>query len=107
MSNTKGKYGKVTGTKIKQSIISKSVTIIIFVEFTDQLIDSSINCASLTVTSRLRPILNSIKSASYLKLSKNGFHCLLTWCMHRLQRSSFHVYRPTMPRLHSFMILII
>ena len=29
--NTKGKYGKVINTKIKWSIISKSVTIIIFV----------------------------------------------------------------------------
>ena len=37
--NTKGKYGKVTNTEIKWSIISKSVMIIIFVEFIDQLID--------------------------------------------------------------------
>ena len=34
--NTKGKYGKVTDTEIKWSIISKSVMIIIFVEFIDQ-----------------------------------------------------------------------
>ena len=34
-----GKYGKVTGTEIEWSIFSESVTIIIFVEFTDQLID--------------------------------------------------------------------
>ena len=45
--NTKGKYGKVTDTKIKWLIVSKSVTIIIFVEFVDQLIDYLINCASL------------------------------------------------------------
>ena len=38
----------VTDTKIKCSIISKSVTIIIFVEFIDQLIDYPINCASLS-----------------------------------------------------------
>ena len=36
--NTKGKYGKVTNTEIKWSIISKSVMIVIFVEFIDQLI---------------------------------------------------------------------
>ena len=34
--NTKGKYGKVRDTEIKWSIISKSVNIIIFVEFIDQ-----------------------------------------------------------------------
>ena len=45
--NTKGKYGKVTDSEIKWSIISKSVTIIIFVELIDQLIDYPINCASL------------------------------------------------------------
>ena len=45
--NTKGKYGKVRDTEMKWSIISKSVTIIIFVEFIDQLIDYLINCASL------------------------------------------------------------
>ena len=33
--NTKGKYGKVTDTEIKWLIISKSVMIIIFVEFID------------------------------------------------------------------------
>ena len=37
--NTKGKYGKVTNTEIKWSIISKSVMIISFVEFINQLID--------------------------------------------------------------------
>ena len=47
----KGKYGKVTNTKIKWSIISKSVMIIIFVEFIDQLIDYPINCASLSYVS--------------------------------------------------------
>ena len=46
--NTKGKYGKVTNTEIKWLIISKSVMIIIFVEFIDQLIDYPINCASLS-----------------------------------------------------------
>ena len=45
--NTKGKYGKVTNTEIKWSIISKAVMIIIFVEFIDQFIDYPINCASL------------------------------------------------------------
>ena len=45
--NTKGKYGKITDTKIKQSIISKSVRIIISVEFIDQLFDYPIKCASL------------------------------------------------------------
>ena len=45
--NTKGKYGKVRDIEIKWSIISKSVTIIIFVEFIDQLIGYPINCASL------------------------------------------------------------
>ena len=44
--NTKGKHGKVTNTEVKWSIISKSVMIIIFVEFIDQLIDL-INRASL------------------------------------------------------------
>ena len=47
--NTKGKYGKVTNTQIKRSIISKSVIIIIFVEFIDQLIDYPINRASLSM----------------------------------------------------------
>ena len=46
--NTKGKYGKVTNTELKWSIISKSVMIIIFVEFIDQLIDFLINRANLT-----------------------------------------------------------
>ena len=45
--NTKGKYGKVIDTEMKCSIISKSLTIIIIVEFIDQLIDYPINCASL------------------------------------------------------------
>ena len=45
--NTKGKYGKVTDTEMKRSIIGKSVTIINFVVFIDQLIDYPINCASL------------------------------------------------------------
>ena len=46
--NTKGKYGKVINTEIKWKIISKSVMIIFFVEFIDQLIDFPINCASLS-----------------------------------------------------------
>ena len=46
--NTKGKYDEVTDTEIKWPIISKSVTIISFMEFIDQLIDYPINCASLT-----------------------------------------------------------
>ena len=46
---TKGKYGKVRDTEIRWSTISKSVIIIIFVEFNDQLIDYRINCASLTI----------------------------------------------------------
>ena len=41
-------YGKLTDTEINWSIISSSVTIIIFVEFIDQLIDYPINCASLS-----------------------------------------------------------
>ena len=45
--NTKGKYSEVTDTEIKWLIISKSVMIIIFIEFIDQLIDYPINCASL------------------------------------------------------------
>ena len=44
--NTKCKYGKVTDTEIKWSIISKSVMIIIFKEFYRS-IDCPINCASL------------------------------------------------------------
>ena len=46
--NTKGKHDKETDTEIKWLIISKSVTIIIFVEFIDQLIDYLINCTSLS-----------------------------------------------------------
>ena len=37
--NTRGKYAKVTDTEIKWSIISKSVTIFVFVVFIDQEID--------------------------------------------------------------------
>ena len=44
--NTNRKYVKVTNTEIKWSIVSKSVILIIFVEFIDQLIDYPINCAS-------------------------------------------------------------
>ena len=51
--NTKGKYGKESNTEIKQSIISKSVMISIFVEFIDQIIDYLIYCASLTHVQRL------------------------------------------------------
>ena len=46
--NNKGKYGKVTNTEIKWSIISKSVMRIIFVEFIDQLIDDPIKRDSLS-----------------------------------------------------------
>ena len=42
-----GKYGKVTDTEIKWSIISESVMIIIFAVYIDQLIDYPINRASL------------------------------------------------------------
>ena len=42
--NTKGKYGKVIDTKIKWSIISKSVTKIISVEFIDRLIVPGLMC---------------------------------------------------------------
>ena len=61
--NTKGKYGKVTNTVIKWSIISKSVMIIIFVEFIDQLIDYPINRASLNKRTHGQH-LNNIPSAS-------------------------------------------
>ena len=37
--DTKGKYGKVTDTEIKWLFISKSLMIIIFVAFSNQLID--------------------------------------------------------------------
>ena len=47
--NTKGKYIKVLNTEFKWSILSKSVMIIIFVEFIDHLIDYPIDCASLTL----------------------------------------------------------
>ena len=48
---TEGKYmyGKKTDKEIKWSIISKSVTIVIFVEFIDQFIDYPIYCASFSV----------------------------------------------------------
>ena len=45
--NTKGKYTNVTDTEINWLIISKSVMIIIFVEFIDQLNNCLINCAIL------------------------------------------------------------
>ena len=45
--NAMGKYGKATDTEIKWSIISKSVTLIIFVEFINKSMDFPINCASL------------------------------------------------------------
>ena len=53
--NIKGKYGKVRDTQIKWWIISKSVTIIIFVEFIDQLIDYPIIRASLSKYCSCRP----------------------------------------------------
>ena len=46
----KRKYHKVRDSELKWLIISKSVTIIIFVEFIDQLIDYPINCVSLNIT---------------------------------------------------------
>ena len=46
--NTKSKYSKVTDTEIKWSITSKTVMIIIFVEFIDQLIDYPINRTCLS-----------------------------------------------------------
>ena len=48
--NTKGKYGKVTNTEIKWSIISKSVMIIIFVELINQSIIRLIMPALLVST---------------------------------------------------------
>ena len=49
MNNSElNQFCKVRDTEIKWSIISKSVTVIIFVEFIDQLIDYPINCASLS-----------------------------------------------------------
>ena len=59
--NTKGKHGKVADTEIKWSIISKSVMIIIFVKFIDQLIDYPINCAILKLISSLSVPLLRIK----------------------------------------------
>ena len=57
--NAKDKYGKVRDTEIKWSIISKSVMIIIFVEFIGQLIDYPIYRASLSgylcLCSNMRP----------------------------------------------------
>ena len=56
--NTKGKYVKVTNRETKWSFISKSVMIIIFVEFIDQLIDYSI-------TFVIVPALENIKSLKW------------------------------------------
>ena len=76
----KGKYGKVTGTEMKSSIISKTVMIIICVEFINQLIDYLINCASLItctfhasilpleVTSKICSRIHSLWSYAYLWL---------------------------------------
>ena len=58
--------GKVRDTGIKWSIISKSVTIIIFVEFIDQLIDYPIHRASL----RLTLIKSFNKILEWVQLSK-------------------------------------
>ena len=80
--NTKGKYSKVTNTEIKWLIISKSVTIFIFVEFIDQLIDYPINCASLRKKA-LMPYVNVESSDERVHL------CSLIWtfsvCQHKLQ----------------------
>ena len=46
-SNSLVKYGNVTATDIEYSVTCKSVTIIIFVEFIDQLTDYPINCTNL------------------------------------------------------------
>ena len=67
--NTNNKYGKVTNTEIKWSIISKSVMIIIFVEFIDQLIDYPINRASLNYKCLVNQsciIINRHSMAAYL-----------------------------------------
>ena len=62
--NTKGKYGKIANTEIKWSIISKSVMIIIFVEFINQLIDCPINRASLTRWHKIHTFTTSEHSLS-------------------------------------------
>ena len=66
-----GKYGKVTDTEIKWLIICKSVTMIIFVEFIDPLIDYPINCANLTIyTGIVCKILNYGMETEYLRVGK-------------------------------------
>ena len=76
---TKGKYGKVTDTKIKWSIISKSLTIIIFVEFIYRLIDYPINCASLNTQHGKRAIMWWSSWAWVSEQSDLGILCLLTY----------------------------
>ena len=76
--NTKGKYGyKVTDTEIKWPIISKSVTIIIFVEFIDQLINYPISCASFKPNQNELcyievPVYEYLSKKHYGKCSKNS-----------------------------------
>ena len=70
--NTKGKYSKITNTEIKWSIISKSVMIIIFVEFIDQLIDCPINRASLSLKYLLIE-QNSVTNISLSLFSNNNW----------------------------------
>ena len=72
--NTKGKYGKVTDTEIKWSIISKSVMIIIFVQFIDQLIDYPIYCASLNLWTFRQTVPNRLLFCNS-SLYVGGFRC--------------------------------
>ena len=64
---SKGKYSKVTTAEMKWSTISKSVMIVIFGEFIDQLIDYPINRASLTY---LYWVLLTVTSSSFSPLAR-------------------------------------
>ena len=66
-----GEYYKETDTEIKWSIIRKSVTLVIFVDFIDPFIDYPINCASLI-------------NQSYIFVFCTLFHGALhvSWCGH-------------------------
>ena len=75
---TKGKYGKVTDTEIKWSIISKSVMIIIFVEFINQLIDYPIHCASISTK------INILISQQKQMISSPSERVLLVNCTHNM-----------------------
>ena len=70
--NTKCKDGNITNIEIKWSVINKSVMIIIFEEFIDQLIDYSINCASLNVVAHCLQHLNLLKVENSLHRPKVG-----------------------------------